>query len=187
MHLKIGKAYFTVCIIVRRETMYKIGDVFIYGSNGACEITNIKEEKFARETKIYYILSPFFDSRETIFVPVDNTALTAKMKKVLSRSEIIEMIRSIPDCDTIWDENANTRREEYRRIISAADRKELLSLLKTLHDQKQKMEECGKNLSVLDEKYYRKAQNIIHSEIAMVMELEPKEVEPFIEKIINAA
>lgn len=99
----------------------------------------------------------------------------------------MEMIRSIPDCDTIWDENANTRREEYRRIISAADRKELLSLLKTLHDQKQKMEECGKNLSVLDEKYYRKAQNIIHSEIAMVMELEPKEVEPFIEKIINAA
>lgn len=187
MYLKIGKAYFTVCIIVRRETMYKIGDVFIYGSNGACEITNIKEEKFARETKIYYILSPFFDSRETIFVPVDNTALTAKMKKVLSRSEIMEMIRSIPDCDTIWDENANTRREEYRRIISAADRKELLSLLKTLHDQKQKMEECGKNLSVLDEKYYRKAQNIIHSEIAMVMELEPKEVEPFIEKIINAA
>ena len=44
--------------------MYKVGDVFVYGSNGACQITDIKEEKFARETKVYYILSPFLDSRE---------------------------------------------------------------------------------------------------------------------------
>ena len=52
--------------------MYKIGDIFLYGSNGVCKITDIKSEKFARETKTYYILSPFFDSKETIFVPVDN-------------------------------------------------------------------------------------------------------------------
>lgn len=167
--------------------MYKIGDVFVYGANGACEITDIKEEKFARETKIYYILSPFFDSRETIFVPVDNEALTGKMKKVLSRDQVMEMIRSIPDTESIWDDNANTRREEYKKIISSADRKELIKLLKTLHEQKLKLEESGKNLSVSDEKYYRKAQNIIHSEIAMVLELEMKEVEPFIEKVLNAA
>ena len=167
--------------------MYKIGDVFVYGANGACEITDIKEEKFARETKIYYILSPFFDSRETIFVPVDNETLTGKMKKVLSRDEIMEMIKSIPEAETIWNDNANMRREEYRKIINTADRKELVKLLKTLHEQKQKLEEIGKNLSVSDEKYYRKAQNIIHSEIAMVLELEMKEVEPFIEKVLNAA
>ena len=159
--------------------MYKIGDVFVYGANGACEITDIKEEKFARETKIYYMLSPFFDARETIFVPVDSEALTGKMKKVLSREEVMDMIRSIPEAESIWNDNANMRR--------AADRKELVKLLKTLHDQKSKLEEIGKNLSVSDEKYYRKAQNIIHSEIAMVLELEMKEVEPFIEQVLNAA
>lgn len=167
--------------------MYKIGDVFVYGANGACEITDIKEEKFSRETRIYYILSPFFDARETIFVPVDNEILTGKMKKVLSRDEIMEMIRSIPHCENIWNDNANMRREEYRKIINTGDRKDLLKLLKTLHEQKLKLEETGKNLSVSDEKYYRKAQNIIHSEIAMVLELEMKEVEPFIERVINAA
>lgn len=167
--------------------MYKIGDIFVYGSNGACEITNIKEEKFEKETKVYYILSPFFDSRETIFVPVDNEILTGRMKRVLSRCEVLDMIKSIPNCETIWNENANQRREEYKRIISAADRNQLLSLIKTLHGRKLEMEECGKNLSVSDEKYYRKAQSIIHSEIAAVMELELKDVEPFIERIINAA
>lgn len=167
--------------------MYKIGDIFVYGSNGACEITNIKEEKFEKETKVYYILSPFFDSRETIFVPVDNEILTGRMKRVLSRCEVLDMIKSIPNCETIWNENANQRREEYKRIISAADRRALLSLIKTLHGRKLEMEECSKKLSVSDEKYYRKAQSIIHSEIAAVMELDLKDVEPFIEKIINAA
>lgn len=167
--------------------MYKVGDVFVYGSNGACQITDIKEEKFARETKVYYILSPFFDSRETIFVPVDNEALTNKMKDVLSRDEIMKMIRSIPNCESIWDDNANIRREEYKKIINSADRKELLKLLKTLHEKKSSLESTGKNLSVSDEKYYRKAQSIIHSEIAMVLELEMKEVEHFIETVLEAA
>lgn len=167
--------------------MYKVGDVFVYGSNGACQITDIKEEKFVRETKVYYILSPFFDSRETIFVPVDNEALTNKMKDVLSRDEIMKMIRSIPNCESIWDDNANIRREEYKKIINSADRKELLKLLKTLHEKKSSLEGTGKNLSVSDEKYYRKAQSIIHSEIAMVLELEMKEVEHFIETVLEAA
>lgn len=167
--------------------MYKVGDVFVYGSNGACQITDIKEEKFARETKVYYILSPFFDSRETIFVPVDNEALANKMKDVLSRDEIMKMIRSIPNCESIWDDNANIRREEYKKIINSADRKELLKLLKTLHEKKSSLEGTGKNLSVSDEKYYRKAQSIIHSEIAMVLELEMKEVEHFIETVLEAA
>lgn len=167
--------------------MYKVGDVFVYGSNGACQITDIKEEKFARDTKVYYILSPFFDSRETIFVPVDNESLTGKMKEVLSRDEIMEMIKSIPDCENIWDDNANTRREEYKKIINSADRKELLKLIKTLHEKKTTLEGTGKNLSVSDEKYYRKAQSIIHSEIAMVLQLEMKEVEHFIETVLDAA
>ena len=151
--------------------MFKIGDTFVYGSNGVCKITDIKSEKFARETKTYYILSPFFDSKETIFVPVDNETLISKMKALLSKGEIMELIKSIPAQQSVWNENTNTRRE----------------LFKTLHDKKQAQEAIGKSLSVLDEKYYRKAQNIIHGEIALVLEMQPAEVEPFIEKVIEAA
>ena len=42
--------------------MFSIGDIFIYGSNGVCRITDIKEEKFGSEIKTYYILSRFFDN-----------------------------------------------------------------------------------------------------------------------------
>lgn len=112
--------------------MYKIGDIFLYGSNGVCKITDIKSEKFARETKTYYILSPFFDSKETIFVPVDNETLISKMKSLLSKSEIMELIKSIPEQKTVWNENTNTRRDLFKKIINKANRIELISLMKTL-------------------------------------------------------
>ncbi len=38
-----------------------------------------------------------------------------------------------------------------------------------------------------DEKFLRQVQNIIHSEIALVMEISLDEVAPYIEKTINAA
>lgn len=167
--------------------MYKIGDIFLYGSNGVCKITDIKSEKFARETKTYYILSPFFDSKETIFVPVDNETLISKMKNLLSKSEIMELIKSIPEQKTVWNENTNTRRDLFKKIINKANRIELISLMKTLHDKKLAQEAIGKSLSVADEKYYRRAQNIIHGEIALVLDMQPTEVEPFIESVIAAA
>ena len=67
--------------------MYKIGDLFIYGANGACKIADIKTENFNRNEKIYYILVPVFDIKETIFVPADNEQLVSKMKKILSSSK----------------------------------------------------------------------------------------------------
>ena len=59
--------------------------------------------------------------------------------------------------------------------------------MKTLHDKKLAQEAIGKSLSVVDEKYYRRAQNIIHGEIALVLDMQPTEVEPFIESVIAAA
>ncbi|MCD7873070.1 MAG: CarD family transcriptional regulator [Clostridiales bacterium] len=167
--------------------MFNIGDIFVYGSNGVCSITDIKTEKFGSEVKTYYILSPYFDSRETIYVPVDNEKLVSKMKELLTEEQIIEMIKSIPNRDNIWIENINMRKEEFKKIIKNSKRNELLALMKTLHARREELSKAGKNLSVFDERFLKQAQNIIHSEIALVLHIKPEEVEPFIEKTISAA
>ena len=120
-------------------------------------------------------------------MPVDNETLISKMKSLLSKSEIMELIKSIPEQKTIWNENTHTRRDLIKKLINTANRLELISLMKTLHDKKLAQEAIGKRLSVADEKYYRRAQNIIHGEIALVLDMQPTEVEPFIESVIAAA
>ncbi len=167
--------------------MYSIGDLFIYGTSGACKIIEIKEEKFTNEIKTYYILAPFNDLKSTIFVPIDNEKLVSKMKKILNESELMELINSIPNLDNIWIENINLRREEYKKIINSNDRLKILSLLKTLYERKNELSKAGKNLSVYDERFLKQAQKIIHSEIAVVFNMDSNDVEPFIKKTINAA
>lgn len=53
--------------------------------------------------------------------------------------------------------------------------------------EEKELQLIGKNLSAYDEKFLRQVQNIIHSEIALVMEISLDEVAPYIEKTINAA
>ncbi|MEZ3420605.1 MAG: CarD family transcriptional regulator [Eubacterium sp.] len=167
--------------------MYKIGDLFIYGANGACKIADIKTENFNRNEKIYYILVPVFDIKETIFVPADNEQLVSKMKKILSPAEIQDLIKTIPDKESIWIENVNLRRETYKKIINTANRDALFSLIKTLYERRKELKLLGKNLSVCDENLLRQAQNIIHSEIAAVLEIPLSEVTLYIENQLHAA
>ena len=167
--------------------MHRVGELFVYGRNGACKITDIKTQKFGNSEKMYYILSPVFDMRETIFVPVDNELLVSKMKKMLTKEEIIALIKSIPQRENLWIENVKIRREEYKKIISKANRDDLVSLMKTLYMRRKELELVGKSLSVYDEKFFRQAESIIHGEISLVLEIPREEVPPYIQKTINEA
>lgn len=167
--------------------MYSIGDLFLYGSSGACRITDIKKENFGKDEMTYYILSPVFDSKETIYVPVNNEALVSKMKRILTPDEIINLIKTLPHKESVWIDNVNQRRETYKKIIRQADREELLSLIKTLYLRRRELQQAGKNLSVHDERFYRHAQSIIHSEIALVLQIPREEIPSYIEKTLSVA
>lgn len=167
--------------------MYSIGDVFVYGSKGACRITDIKKETFGKSEATYYILSPVFDKKETIYIPVDNEALVSKMKSILTPEELIALIKTIPAKKSVWIENVNQRREEYKRIIKKANRDELISLIKTLYDRRVELQSIGKNLSVYDERFFRHALHIMDSEISLVLQIPRGEIPSYIEKALSVA
>ena len=167
--------------------MYQIGEIFVYGSSGVCEIVDIKKADFGGSEKTYYILAPIYDKKETIFVPVDSEKLVSKMKELLTPDDIIALIKTMPHKESIWIENVNIRREEYKKIIKNADREELITLLKTLYERRNMLQLAGKKLSVYDERFLKQAQHIIHSEIALVLQLPREEIPSYIEKTLSAA
>ena len=77
--------------------MLKVGEKVLYGAAGACTITEICKKRFGdAEEREYYVLVPIHDSRSTLYVPLDNEKLRAKMKKLLSAEEIEALIDSMP-------------------------------------------------------------------------------------------
>ena len=52
--------------------MYEKNEILVYGNNGVCRLTDIRRESFTDQPEMYYILSPVFDERSTIYVPTES-------------------------------------------------------------------------------------------------------------------
>lgn len=160
--------------------MFQVGDTILYGTHGVCKIQSIEEMNFSGKKQEYYILTPVYNQASTFYVPIHNEVLTKKMNRILSAEEIYELIRTMPDEKTIWIENENARKEYFQAIISGNNRKELVQLIKTLYLHQEKQKEKGKKLHIADERFLKEAEKLLYNEFALVLDMEPNEVLPFI-------
>lgn len=165
--------------------MFQINDTVSYGTQGVCTVSGIKKMNLSGKQEDYYILKPIYQTHSTIYVPVSNEALVAKMRRVISREEIQELIRIMPDEDTIWIENDAERKEKYQQIISSGNRQKLVQLIKTLYLEQSKRQNAGKRLRQSDEQLFKRAENLLYSEFALVLDIKPEQVVPFLHEQIG--
>ena len=159
--------------------MFSKNDYIIYGTTGVCKITDIVKKKFNTNTeREYYILKPAYDPNSTIYAPVDNTMINTR--KIMTLKEVYELIKSMPDNETIWIDDINLRKEKYNEILKRGDNVELVKLIRTLYLEKEKKKIEGKKLYVGDEKIMSEAQRLLHEEFALVLNIKVDEVLPFI-------
>ena len=148
--------------------MYNINDVVVYGSNGVCVITAIEKRDFSGENIEYYILHPVHNSKNTFYVPTENSVLTA----------------TISEKNSLWIENNIQRKEAYKQIIENGNRNELLCLIKTLHEKNLELISKHKKLHSTDERFLRDAENIIYDEFSYSLDIPREEVIDYIKKHI---
>lgn len=160
--------------------MYKIDETVLYGVNGICTITDIEEKKINKEIKKYYVLKPVYNKASTLFVPVDSEQLTGKMRKILSKSEIYELIESISKEDAEWIDNEQERNRTYNEILKSGDRREIMKMLRSLHNHRMKIKDTGRKFHVADEKIMRAAESVLHEEFAYVLDIKKENVTQFI-------
>ena len=115
--------------------MYKIGDTVLYGHVGVCKITEIVSRKIKDVEHHYYSLSPL-DQKLTVLVPIDSIT-SKKMQPILSKEMIYELIKAMPNNETIWINDKNVRKQKYHQIINSGDHQQLVKLIKTLYLNKQ--------------------------------------------------
>ncbi len=162
--------------------MYKIGDLVVYGSNGLMRIADIREECVLGVVREYYVLCDIAsNSSSQIFVPRDNKKLTASMRPILTKAEVMDLISSIRELpEAKWNADNRVRAESFRRIIESGDREGMLSIIKAVYENGIKRSEQGKKNYITDDAFMRKAQKLIEFEFATVLGIPESEVEDFI-------
>ncbi len=160
--------------------MYKINDTVLYGSHGACIITEISKLSFGGPEKQYYILKPVHNSGSTVYVPVDNNVLTSKMRQILSIDEIQTLIHDMPVEKALWIEDETKRKEKYHEILLSGDRHKLIGMIKALYQHQKEQNKKGKRLHATDERIFKEAEKLLYDEFAFVLQIKPSQVLPFI-------
>lgn len=161
-------------------TKFEVNDSVLYGAEGVCRIADICEQDFMGTQAQYYVLKPVYNAGSTVFVPVENETLVAKMRRILSPDEIRGLIKTMPDEDTLWIDDDNTRRARYAEIVQNGDRAELVGLIKALYRRQQEQQAKGRKLHAADERYLREAEKVLYDEFAHVLRIKRDEVLPFI-------
>lgn len=162
--------------------MFSVGEKIIYGENGVCTVECIAPlAGAAADSKLYYHLRPFIGSG-TYFAPVDSGAY---MRPVMSRDEAEALIAAIPGIEPAIcnDTRFNHVDAFYKQLFKLHSCEALVSIVKGLHcrmtDKKTKSSRAEATM--------KRAKDILHGELAVALDMDVKEVEPYIINCIAQA
>ena len=164
--------------------MYQVNDMVMYAGSGLCRIDDISRRKFyGGEEKLYYILKPVYETTSTVYVPVNNEK--AKIRKILTKEDILQLLRLVPDCDTLWINDDRARQERFGKILQSGDHVQMIRLIVEIHEKRRERQQQGRKLRTADEKALQEAEKFIHQEFGYALNLRPDQVAPFIMEQLN--
>lgn len=165
--------------------MFKVGDYVICGNKGVCSVENITTLSISGVDKerMYYILKPLYMNGSTVYVPVDSAG--ESMRKVLEREEAQRLIAAIPDIPLLVISNDKLTEQTYRECIRTNDCQELVKIIKTIRQRKQKRIQAGRKVTAVDAKYFHIAEDNLYGELAVALDIDRHEVENYIADAIE--
>ena len=156
--------------------MYKIGDLVVYGTYGVCEVTNIGpiDLPMIDKSKIYYTLTPYYKREDVVYASVDNDSTI--MRTVISKKAAKDLVEQIPTIEETVIPSEKEREITYKTSIRSCDVKELVAVIKTIYRRRAERIESGKKVTVLDDRYFKQAQEQLFGELAIALDMEKQQV-----------
>lgn len=160
--------------------MFSIGDYMVYGINGVCLVQDICASPFdKKDTRTFYLLKPLGASAgSVIYTPTDNEQVP--MRPLMTRERAQELIEQMPGITPLEIPMEKMRREIYRQVMHSCDPVEYVRLIKTVYQRRMDMIQQHKRLSETDSDFERNAKLSLYHELAVVLDVQFAEVEPYL-------
>lgn len=168
------------------EPTYQVGDTVIHPSEGVCTIGELRRMQFGSAgTHLYYILKPALEkSSSTVYLPVarGNTLL----RRLLSREDIIRLIRQSRDYAGLWVTDSKQRKEAFTRILSEGNYAKMIRMIQEIREENLQREREGKKPCASDEYIKAEAERLLHQEFSYVLHLSIADTVAFIIRELQA-
>lgn len=165
--------------------MYQVGQYIVYGFEGVCRVEAIGpvDIKGARQDVDYYTLTTVYQNGK-LYIPVDSGAYS---RPIISREEAMQLIADIPNvpADIIEINNVRLLTERYQASLKSNDCREWVKLIRSIHTKGLKAAEKGRRLGQVDERCRKQAEEKLHAELAIALDIPVKEVRDYIIKALE--
>ena len=151
--------------------MFSVGQNVLYGTNGVCVVDDITEKKVGKVSMEYYVLKPLDTNFSTLFVPVNNEKLVKKIRSIMTKDKIEEVLSKLPDSGE-WNDNKQERSEEFKEIISEGEFGELIKMIRLIYSHSAELSNLGRHLHMSDERFLKEAEKMVSEEIALVYNID---------------
>ncbi len=166
--------------------MYQVGDIIQYGIVGACRITDISVDGAPGcEGKPVYVIRPLY-CEGTIYAPVESGKVF--MRPIVSRQEAERIIGTIPEIRPKYCEMQTIGQlvEYYEGCIRTHECADLVQLTMSIHSKKKAAEQAKRKFGSVDEKYMRRAEDLLYGELAAALGMARDEVRHDFERRVSA-
>lgn len=156
--------------------MFTVGDYIVYGTDGICIVRDISQIDIpgASSGRTYYLLSPVGAKESKIYSPVDNTKVT--MRRIISKEEAAKLLKKLDCIQDIPVTDDKFMEQQYKEMIASCDLAQLFSLVKTIRKKQNKRISEGKKITSTDERYLKRAEEAICSELMLALDKAREEV-----------
>lgn len=165
--------------------MFAKGDYIFYENTGVCRVEDIgvpENLPAAARGRQYYTLS-LIHSAGTIYIPVDTSVY---MRPILTREQaqaLIEKMSIQAETDHIRDQRSLT--EHYRASFQSHECEDLVQLIKTVYMKNKNRAETGAKPGKIDLQYRKRAEELLHGELAVALGIPTDQIPCYIEKEVR--
>ena len=160
--------------------MFQPGEFVVYGSSGVCRVVQVGalEGRAADPNRLF--------ESERIYTPVDSGVF---MRPAMTREQAQELIHEIPSirAEICTERNPTTLRVHYEASLQSHECRRLISLIKGIRRKGEETEKKGRKMGQVDQRYRKKAESLLHGELAIALGMSQEEVAEYIRKTVEQA
>ena len=159
--------------------MYQVGNTVMHPSEGICAVEDIRKMRFGAQEREYYVLRPRMENgSSTVYLPVERG--NAVLRKLLSREDVLTMIRESGQYAGLWIDDSRLRKERFTEILHEGNYAKLIQMIRELHEHNARRLAEGKRLPATDEHLLADAQRLLHQEFSYVLGMSQEATVTFI-------
>ena len=162
------------------ETMFQVNDYVVYSNLGICQIKDLRPARLGGAEPLCYVLKCLADPASTLFVPTDGADLEARLRPARTRAEVLALIQGMPAEPAVDIQDERERGRDLMARVHSGDCRQLIRVIKTLHQEQARKRARGKTLTTTDARILAQAERLLAEEFAFALGITPEAVVPFI-------